>query len=674
MRGCQPFGLAALLLSATVSGLSFEAQDGKQRPTTKVISLLKGMQKEVEADGKVDDRIYDKFSCWCSANRKEKGESIKKAEAEVKVLKSRLESLLSKSQRLKKESENLEDEIAAKEASKQKATVLRNEQHEEYVSDKQRLSSDISAVENGITQLGEDTEASATFLQKQKMETFKPKLLQILKQRSSRISDTDRDLLESFLQEGPTSGSGMILGTLDGLRDDMTKDLKQLESTEASEKSSYEDLASAIDEEIKASTKQLENKKTAMVDNFEERVHTKETIKDTAASAASDKEFLADMEQKCADMDSQWEERSKTRAEEIEAISKAIETLDAEDAHAAFFNSFSPSFMQVSKAARQHRQLAAETLEDTGRKYDARLVTLALQAKIDGFTKVKKAMDDMVTALKKEQQDEVEQKRYCVKSFKKNDRHTIEKTADKKELEAKEGSIGAQISELEEQINTVNSEMAELKKQLEVAGKNREEEHAEYEKMVPEQTETQRLLKQALEVLGKFYKQQAAALVEIHAHPMGSKQLASEDAPAGFKTFRANSQGFGIMNMIQGLIADSKAAVAQAGREEASSLKDFESFKKETDASLEKKGNALADKQGQKAKAEKNKVQTRRTREGVESDLKNLGQTKDGLHDSCDFLTANFDVRQAARTEEMESVAKAKAILSGATFSDSLVG
>lgn len=233
MQVCQ---LAALLLAATVSGLSFEAHEGKKRPTTKVIELLKGMQEQVESEGKSDERTYDKFSCWCSANRREKGESIKTAGSTVRTLLNRVDILLSKSQRLKKESENLEDEIAAKQASLEKATVLRKQQQQEYVSDKQRLDGDIGTVQNGITQLGEDSQATATFLQKQKTETLKPKLQALLVQQSSRMSSTDREMLESFLQDGPTAGSGAILGTLDGIKDEMTADLKQLEADEASQK------------------------------------------------------------------------------------------------------------------------------------------------------------------------------------------------------------------------------------------------------------------------------------------------------------------------------------------------------------------------------------------------------------------------------------------------------
>jgi hypothetical protein len=38
------------------------------------------------------------------------------------------------------------------------------------------------------------------------------------------------------------------------------------------------------------------------------------------------------------------------------------------------------------------------------------------------------------------------------------------------------------------------------------------------------------------------------------------------------------------------------------------------------------------------------------------------------LHKACDFILQNFDIRQEARDQEIEALAQAKAILSGADF------
>ena len=42
------------------------------------------------------------------------------------------------------------------------------------------------------------------------------------------------------------------------------------------------------------------------------------------------------------------------------------------------------------------------------------------------------------------------------------------------------------------------------------------------------------------------------------------------------------------------------------------------------------------------------------------------------LHKSCDFTIKNFDIRQSARDQEVEALRQAKAILSGAKFTDLL--
>jgi len=44
-------------------------------------------------------------------------------------------------------------------------------------------------------------------------------------------------------------------------------------------------------------------------------------------------------------------------------------------------------------------------------------------------------------------------------------------------------------------------------------------------------------------------------------------------------------------------------------------------------------------------------------------------QTISSLHADCDWLTQNFEVRKEARAGEIDSLKKAKAVLSGADYS-----
>merc|ERR1719502_1157233 len=92
-----------LLLSVPVSSLgfqvlakstlSFDAESAKNRPVSKVITLLKDMQKQLEKEAEEDEEIYEKMACWCETNDKEKTKSIADAEARINDLTTEIEEL-----------------------------------------------------------------------------------------------------------------------------------------------------------------------------------------------------------------------------------------------------------------------------------------------------------------------------------------------------------------------------------------------------------------------------------------------------------------------------------------------------------------------------------------------------------------------------------------------------
>lgn len=104
--------LCAVLVSA--SALSFDAEAAKNRPVSKVITLLKDMLKQLEKEASEDEEIYDKMACWCETNDKEKTKSIADAEAKIENLTTKIEELTALSARLNTEIKNLESEVAKK--------------------------------------------------------------------------------------------------------------------------------------------------------------------------------------------------------------------------------------------------------------------------------------------------------------------------------------------------------------------------------------------------------------------------------------------------------------------------------------------------------------------------------------------------------------------------------
>merc|ERR1719316_2638462 len=174
-------------------------------------------------------------------------------------------------------------------------------------------------------------------------------------------------------------------------------------------KESFEtNLANSQKEEMQ-SQKDYEDLKAA---NDEEIAQSKQDLEDTEASLAADTEFLAMLKEKCANMDQEFEERTKTRQLEIQAVSKALAFLSSDEAHDLFTRTFNPALVQKRTAIQSKRRSSvSQALSAAAQKFqDPRLSTLATQARLDAFTKVKKSIQDMVDKLIKEKEDEIKHK------------------------------------------------------------------------------------------------------------------------------------------------------------------------------------------------------------------------------------------------------------------------
>merc|ERR1712217_413462 len=95
--------LVAAALAPQGASLSFDVADAKNRPVSKVITLLKDMLKQLEKEAEEDEEIYDKMACWCETNDKEKTKSIAEAEARIEELTTKIEELTAQSARLNTE-------------------------------------------------------------------------------------------------------------------------------------------------------------------------------------------------------------------------------------------------------------------------------------------------------------------------------------------------------------------------------------------------------------------------------------------------------------------------------------------------------------------------------------------------------------------------------------------
>jgi len=668
------FLLASSLASDTVSSLSFDVDAAKNRPVSKVITLLKDMLKQLEREAEEDEEIYDKMACWCETNDKEKTKAIADAEARISDLTTKIEELTANSARLGTEIKNLEKEVAANQAALDAATAIRQKQLAEFNAEEKDLLESVSALKSAIVVLSKHhsnglLQTAATL--QHEMQRHSSLLQGVLTHADRRLIASFVQAPEDYFDATPTfkqayaPQSGQIFGILKQMKETFESNLSASQKEEMSNQKAYEDLKAAKEDEIAAGQAQVETKTQELADTDEKCAQAKEDVSDTRNSLSADEQFLMMLKEKCQMTDQEWEERQKTRQNEMQAVSQALSVLSSDDAHDMFTRTFNPALLQtVSDVESQRRSKVAKLLSAAASKFkNPRLATIAAQVRLDAFTRVKKAIDDMIAQLLKEKEDEIKHKDFCVNDFNTNQLQTEKKERAKEDVLAKIDDLTLTIKQLGDAIDALKAEIAEMQVQLKRAGEDREKQNKEFQVVVADQRATQKLLQQALSVLKGFYDKKAAATALVQ-----KQEPAGPPPPAGFKAYKNNAASGGVMGMLQQIINDAKAMEAETIRAEEDAQKAYEDFVKESNRSIEEKSKDIVNKSESKAKAEGDLVQAQDEKEGVMLELEQLSNYNAQLHQSCDFVLKNFELRQTARDEEVEALRQAKAILSGADF------
>merc|ERR1719487_2945289 len=291
-------------------------------------------------------------------------------------------------------------------------------------------------------------------------------------------------------------------------------------------------------------------------------------------------------------------------------------------------------------------------------QHSPKLALLATRVRLAQFTEVKKSIDTMIADIKQQQEDEIKLKDFCVKSKAENAHTDAVLQKDKAMSQSKISDLTSTIETLETDIEALHAEIAEMQIQMKDAGTDREAENKEFQQTVADQRATQQLIGSALDVLKSTY-----ALVQTKKQ--GAKQApeAGGPPPPGFKTYEKNAGSGGVMGMMEGIISEAKALEAEATRAEESAQNAYTDFVKDTDASIEAANDEITNKRAAKGKAEGDRAETEVALDAQLSELQNLANQRADPGSQCDFVQANFDVRQEAFANEAETLAKSKQML-----------
>merc|ERR1719316_2650803 len=514
------------------------------------------------------------------------------------------------------------------------------------------------------------------------LQTNSAQLLQKVLLQTTKLSDFDQEEMASFLQgKMGAGGTGEIVGILSQMGEEMAADLKEAEEEEASSVQDFEALTAAKNKEIAAATSAIEDKT--------------ERVGKVAVDIVNAKQELADT------------------AEELAAIGATIKILNDDDALDLFKKTLpSPALMQESllqvRASTHNmervrallREVSANKAVDRNAASTqvAQLMQLALAGKKVGFEKIIKMMDDMVVLLGKEQKDDEEQKAYCEAEFEKSEDETVDLKRKIKGTDAVIAEGEDAIAALKEDIASLTTGIADLDKAVAEATATRKKEAEEYTTTKAANSAAVQLLEVAKNQLAKFYnpttykpppQQELTEEERIYVANGGVLTTAAPGGIAGtgisFVQLKARSDvppppppmaveaykksdSSGPVAMLDKLMNDLKLEMKEDDMEEETAQKDYEEVMAKSADKRAMMSKRIVEKEGELAETEERLIKAKKTNKAQKTDLMDLGEYVASLHGQCDFLMQNFDKRKEARTNEIDAIKKAKAVLSGADF------
>lgn len=677
--------MARVLLLALASLAAVSAADVQQEhaanPIRKVVNMLQAMQKKVQEEGEKEKELYDKFVCYCRTSGGDLQQSITTAQAKVPSVGSAIKAAESQKIQLEEDLKQHQVDRSAAQSAMQEATAVREKEAAAFGEEKAMLSANIQAITSAVAAISKGM--AGGFLQ-----TDGAKVLRNIV-ASQDMLDVDRQTVLSFLSGGQSAGyaprGGEVVGILKELGADMSKSLDEATATEEAAIKNFEELMTAKKKEVAALTQSLETKMKRSGELAVEIVQMKDDLSDTEEALLEDQKFLGDLDSSCDKKKGEWEERVKTRSEELVAISETIEILNSDDALDLFkktLPSAGASFVQVHARGQEERKRALAVVREAIRRYrpgraDLDFLAMALQGKKVGFEKVLKMIDTMVATLKTEQMDDEHKKEYCEKQLDSSEDELkgLERTS--ADLETAIADAEEAISTTKEEIKTLEQTIKELDKTVAEATEQRKAEHEDFNELMASNTAAKELLNMAKNRLHKFYNPSlhvpastpapdTAVFAEVSSHLF--RKEAPPPPPETFGAYQKKSENGGVLSMLDLLIKDLDKEMTEAETMEENSQKDYEGVMKDSAEKRAQSSKSLALKSQMKANLEMDIEAHKESQSSNTKEISAMAKFISSLHTECDWLLKYFDVRKEARASEIDALKQAKAILSGADF------
>merc|ERR1719336_1247539 len=280
------------------------------------------------------------------------------------------------------------------------------------------------------------------------------------------------------------------------------------------------------------------------------------------------------------------------------------------------------------------------------------------------------------------------------------------KKALERKIAGEESAIAAAeeaVATLTQEINALEAGIRALDKSVAEATAQRKDENTEFKALMASDTAAKEVLAFAKNRLNKFYNPKLykpppkvelssedriygsmggelstaapsgiagtgiAVLSQVSLHQQ--HKAAPAAPPATWKAYASKSEeNNGVIAMMDLLIADLDKEMTEAETDEKNSQSDYEQMMKDSAAKRTADSSALTEKGSAKADMEAALQSHNEQKADKAKELMATMKYISSLHAECDWLLQYFDARKEVRSDEVESLKNAKAVLSGADY------
>merc|ERR1719253_2021147 len=354
------------VLVPLVAALQLEA--AARSPVEKVVELIEELKAKIEADGASEQKIYDKYACWCETTTQRKADNIDEGKAVIGRTTTFILVKKGAIATLATEIAELEAKIAKNNAAMKTLTSIREKENSDYQQEKSEMETALSSLHSAIEVLngagtgGDDgtREGSrdASMLQKLGV-VSKVRTAILASPQMLELSDKKSALLKTFLED-PSSflqgagddvdyydkkaqakssyspASATVTGILKDMYETFASNLEKANTEESSLQKAFEDLMAEKTEQNRVDREAATKKEGEKAEKSQQLADAEQKLEDTKAQLAEDEEFFETARQQCKDKSDSWDERKRLRTEELDGINKALDILTSDESRTAF--------------------------------------------------------------------------------------------------------------------------------------------------------------------------------------------------------------------------------------------------------------------------------------------------------------------------------------------------